>query len=157
MHIRGSPFSVVAKLLIQMLGTPMKIIENLSRPWGVAVRNSCCSRLQSGEIVVAENEHHCVLVFTKNGKVRIFRTKGSAQGQFNLPRGVAFDGTGDILVVDNHALYSEVHSRRKTSHSSWYRRLWTTEIYSSYWYHAVSTLQTRKCMSVVKETTSSKT
>ena len=104
MHIRGSPFSVVAKLLIQMLGTPMKIIENLSRPWGVAVRNSCCSWLQSGEIVVAENEHHCVSVFTKNGKVRIFRTKGSAQGQFNLPRGVAFDGTGDILVVDNHCI-----------------------------------------------------
>ena len=60
--------------------------------------------LQSGEIVVAENEHHCVSVFTKNGKVRIFRTKGSAQGQFNLPRGVAFDGTGDILVVDNHCI-----------------------------------------------------
>ena len=61
MHIRGSPFSVVTKLLIQMLGTPMKIIENLSRPWGVAVRNSCCSQLQSGEIVVAENEHQYLL------------------------------------------------------------------------------------------------
>ena len=112
-HIRGSPFTVVVKVPIQRLGTPVRIIDKVSQPWvvnglplsllplsltasnwGVAVRDS-------GEIVVAENESHCVSIFTHNGtKIRTFGTEGSSHGQFSAPRGVVFDSDGNILVAD---------------------------------------------------------
>ena len=85
-------------IVLQRLGTPIKIIGGLSRPWGVEVGNN-------GEIVVVEHALHCVSIFAPNGtKIRRFGTKGSGQGQFNNPRGVAFDSAGNILVVDgsNH-------------------------------------------------------
>ena len=97
-HIRGSPFTVVVKLPIQRLGTPIKTIDEVSKPWSLAVRDN-------GEIVVAEFRNHCVSIFAHNGKkIRTFGTEGSAQGQFKEPRGVAFDSAGNILVADgdNH-------------------------------------------------------
>ena len=93
--IRGSPFGVVARLSIQKLGTPIKTIGGLNRPWGVAVN-------QRGEIIVAENGGHCISIFSSIGeKIRTFGSRGSAQGQFNTPRGVAVDGDGNILVADS--------------------------------------------------------
>ena len=94
--IRGSPFDVVA---IQNLGTPIKTV-GLNRPWGVAVN-------QRREIIVAENDGHCISIFSPSGeKIRTHGREGSAQGQFNCPRGVAVDGDGNILVVDggNHRI-----------------------------------------------------
>ena len=96
--IRGSPFGVVARLSIQKLGTPIRTIGGLNRPWGVAVN-------QRGEIIVAENSGHCISIFSSIGeKIRTFGSKGSAQGQFI--GGVAVDGDGNILVVDinNHRI-----------------------------------------------------
>ena len=92
-HIRGSPFTVVVKL-------PIRIIDRLSQPWGVAVRDN-------GEIVVAEHMKCCVSIFDQSGtKIKTFGSVGSAQGQFNFPRGVAFDSAGNILVADgdNHRI-----------------------------------------------------
>ena len=92
--IRGSPFAVIAKLPIQNLGTPIKTIGHVNKPWGVAVN-------QRGEIIVAEGGGDCISVFRPSGeKIRTFGSKGSAQGQFNSPRGVAVDGDGSILVAD---------------------------------------------------------
>ena len=96
--IRGSPFGVVARLSIQKLGTPIRTIGGLNRPWGVVVN-------QRGEIIVAENSGHCISIFSSIGeKIRTFGSKGSAQGQFI--GGVAVDGDGNILVVDinNHRI-----------------------------------------------------
>ena len=98
--IRGSPFGVVARLSIQKLGTPIKTIGGLNRPWGVAVN-------QRGEIIVAEYRGHCISIFSSIGeKIRTFGSEGSAQGQFNVPCGVAVDGDGNLLVVDenNHRI-----------------------------------------------------
>ena len=95
--IRGSPFGVVARLPIHKLGTPIKTIGGLNRPWGVAVN-------QRGEIIVAENSGHCVSILSSIGeKIRTFGSWGSAQGQFNKPRGVSVDGDGNILVVDGNS------------------------------------------------------
>ena len=98
--IRGSPFAVVARFPIQKLGTPIKTIGGLNRPWGVAVN-------QRGNIIVAENGGHCISIISPSGeKIRKFGSEGSAQGQFNEPRGVAVDGDDNILVVDgsNHRI-----------------------------------------------------
>ena len=45
---------------------------------------------------------HCVSVFTKEGEfVTSFGGSGTAEGQFNLPSGLAFDGDGALCVSDN--------------------------------------------------------
>ena len=99
-HIKGSLFPVTVKLPVQKLGTPIKTISGLKRPWGVAVN-------KRGEVIVAEGSGHCVSIFSPTGeKLRSFGSYGSGHGQFNGPRGVAVDDGGNILVVDrsNHRI-----------------------------------------------------
>ena len=91
---------LVAELPIQRLGSPIKNIEGVSQPWGMAVRDN-------GEIVVAEYGSHCISIFAPNGKkMRTFGTLGSAQGQFYHPIGVEVGSGGNIIVVDgwNHRI-----------------------------------------------------
>ena len=99
-HIRGSPFSVAVKSSVEKLGTPIRTIGGVRRPWGVAIN-------QRGEVVVTERGRHCVSVFSPSGgKLQSFGTHGSGQGQFNEPCGVAMDGEGNILLTDyrNHRI-----------------------------------------------------
>ena len=93
-HIKGSPFIVTVKLPVKKFGTPVRVIDGLNSPWGVAVN-------QRGEIIVAENSGHCISIFSPTGeRLRSFGSVGSGQGQFSGPRGVAVDDDGNILVVD---------------------------------------------------------
>ena len=97
-HIRGSPFAVLAKLPIQKLGTPIRTIGGLNRPWGVAVDDR-------GQIVVAERDGNCVSIFSASGeKIRTFGVRGSAPGQFSEPYGVAIDCDGNLLVSDSRCI-----------------------------------------------------
>ena len=97
-HIKGSPFAVKVKSPVEELGTPITTINGLNRPRGVAVS-------PSGELIVTENKGHCVSIFSPSGeKLRSFGSLGSGKGQFSSPRGVALDGMGNILVVDNHRI-----------------------------------------------------
>ena len=90
--IRESPFAVTA---VKNLSTPIKTIGGLSTPLGVAVN-------QKDEIIVGSGGH-CISIFSPSGeKIKTFGSKGSAQGQFNWPCGVAVDGDGNILVADKH-------------------------------------------------------
>ena len=94
-HIRGSPFHVIANL-----STSIKPIDRLKGPWGVAVN-------QRGEVIVAENDGHCVSIFSPIGeKLRTFGSWGLGRGEFNHPRGVAVDDDDNILVADygNHRI-----------------------------------------------------
>ena len=93
-HIKGSPFNVTVKLPVEKLGTPVKVINGVNGPFGVAVN-------QRGEILVAESSGHCISIFSQSGeKLQSFGSRGSGQGQFSNPRGVAVDDDGNILVVD---------------------------------------------------------
>ena len=100
-HIRGSPHHVaVNKSLDEKLGTPIRTIDQLNKPFGIALN-------QSGEMVVTSPGVNCVSVFSPSGdKLQSFGTKGSGQGQFMHPSGVAVDGEGNILVADegNHRI-----------------------------------------------------
>lgn len=94
-HIKGSPFPVIAKLPVRELGTPVRTIDGLNTPWGVAVN-------KRGEILLVERSGNLVSIFSLTGeKIRSFGSQGSGQGQFNVPCGVAVDGDQNILVVDN--------------------------------------------------------
>ena len=65
-HIKGSPFPITVKLPVQKLGTPIKTINGVQRPWGVAIN-------QRGEVIVAESGGYCVSIFSPTGeKLRYF-------------------------------------------------------------------------------------
>ena len=98
--IRGSPFGVTVKSTVEKLGTPIRTIHGVDRPWGVSVN-------QKGEVVVSEWGTDRVSVFGPGGeKLRSFGTPASGQGHFFDVREVAVDGEGNILVVDsgNHRI-----------------------------------------------------
>ena len=93
-HIKGSPFSVTVKLPVGELGTPVRSINGVNQPWGVAIT-------QQGQVVVVEYGESCVSIFNSKGeKIRSFGSGGSGHGQFSEPYGVAIDDDGNILVVD---------------------------------------------------------
>ena len=94
-HIRGSPFPVTVKLPVQKLGTPIKTVSGVNKPWSVAINQRC-------EVVVAECSGRCVSIFSPTGeKLRLFGSQGLGDERFNRPLGVAVDDDGNILVVDN--------------------------------------------------------
>jgi tripartite motif-containing protein 2/3/tripartite motif-containing protein 71 len=94
-HIKGSPFPVTVKLPVQELGTPIKTISGLKKPWGVAIN-------KRGEIIVAERGVHCISIFSPAGdKLRSFGSQGSGGGQFSEPSGITVDDDGNILVADS--------------------------------------------------------
>ena len=95
-HIRGSPLSLAAKSPVEKLGDPILTIDEIGRPWGVAVN-------QRGEVVVTDGDRHRVSVFSPSGeKFRSFGKHGSGQGELDNPSVVAVDGEGNILVVDRN-------------------------------------------------------
>ena len=99
-HVRRSPFSVAVKSPLEKLGHRILTIDGVNEPQGVAIN-------KKGEVMVTEDDGHCVSIFTLNGrKLRTFGMQGSAHGQFNKPRGIAVDGEENVLVVDhsNHRI-----------------------------------------------------
>ena len=95
--ISGSPFTLPLIPSI-MRDKPVKMISGLNGPSGIAV-------CDNGDIVVAESDAHCVTIVNKEGKkVRSFGRKGTKEGQFTYPRGVAISNDGHILVTDYHRL-----------------------------------------------------
>ncbi len=93
-HVKGSPFTVVVKVPIEKLGTPIRTIGGLNKPHDVAVN-------ERGEIIVVECGGGCVSIFSPQGeKIRSFGSHGEAPGEFYDPAGVAVDRDSNILVTD---------------------------------------------------------
>ena len=91
---------------LRKLDAPIKTITGLWGPWGVAIS-------ETGQMVVAESRGHCI--YNPNGeKAKSFGQKGSAPGEFNIPRGVAVNRAGNILVVDedNHRIQKFTGGRK---------------------------------------------
>ena len=98
-HIKGSPFSVTVKLPVRELGIPVRSINDVNDPWGVAIN-------QQGQVVVVEQGINCISIFNSKGEqIQSFGCGRSYYGQFNVRFGVAVDD-GNILVVDgeNHCI-----------------------------------------------------
>ena len=100
---KGSPFSIVVGRNYEAIDKHSKIVNNngnMGQPWGVALG-------KNGLWAVADHGHskHCVYIFDeKDQLVRKFGSKGSDNGQFTGPCGVAFDSHNHLYVVEygNH-------------------------------------------------------
>ena len=92
----GSPFTLHIIPYPEMRGKPVNIISGLNRPWGVVVT-------KNEEIVVAESGAHCITILNKEEK-KSFGRRGTKEGQFTFPRGVAISHDVHILVTDNRRL-----------------------------------------------------
>ena len=102
-HIKDSPFSVVAISSVLKLDTPVKSLDGLEEPEGVAIT-------PSGMVIVTEWKAHRVSILHPNGagdRLLSFGTRGSGLGQFIHPAGVAVNDAGNILVTDwgNHRIH----------------------------------------------------
>ena len=94
-HIKGSPFTVTSMPSPQDLGNPIQMIRNLQRP-------HCMVTNTDNQIVVTESTRHCVSVLAPDGmKIQSFGSKGSGNGEFNFPRGIAQDKEGNIYVTES--------------------------------------------------------
>ena len=90
-YIKGSPFPVT---VIRKIGTPIKIIDNMGAPQGIAFS-------QQNEMVVAEYREHQITIISPSLDIdKRFGSGGTEDGQFNHPCGVAVDDDGSILVTD---------------------------------------------------------
>ena len=78
--------------------TPVRIIPELNRPWGVAVNDR--------HIVASECEGNCVTVLDKDGKKgKSFGLRNEIRSvKFSHPRGVAITPDNFILVADEHKI-----------------------------------------------------
>ena len=84
----------------EMRGKPVKILAGFNRPQGVAVD-------KKEQLIVAECGSDCITIYDKEGKkVQSFGSiaKGTKEGQFTYPHGVAVTNDGYILVTYNHRL-----------------------------------------------------
>ena len=53
-------------------------------------------------IYITDTDNHCVLIYDTNGtQLYSFGTKGSGEGEFNRPRGITVDTSGNVYVCDS--------------------------------------------------------
>ena len=99
-HVQNSPFSVLVMPPLTCFQKPIATFPNLKGAWGIGITSI-------GQLVVAEAGANQVTILTQDGvKIRSFGTKGSANGQFDYPGGIAIDNEDNIYVADanNHRI-----------------------------------------------------
>ena len=90
-EIAGSPFTI---RVLPMNVVVHHTITGIDRPWGVAVS-------KSGEVVVSENSHCRISVYSREWKkTRSFGSKESSTGQLQHLTDVAITSDNHILVAD---------------------------------------------------------
>ena len=88
-QITGSPFRVFAKIHPTQLGKPVRVVERVKHPWGIALNSK-------QRLVVAEYNGKKVTVFDKDGK----KVQTVTHEMLSFPNGVAVDRDGNIFVSD---------------------------------------------------------
>ena len=88
-QIAGSPFCVFAKIHPTQLGKPVRVVEVVAKPWGVALSSK-------QQLVVAEWSGKKVTVFDREGK----KVQTITSEKFSSPNGVAVDKYDNVYVSD---------------------------------------------------------
>ena len=90
-EICGSPFRVFVKIPPTQLGQPVRKIDGLNWPWGIAINNK-------QELVVVEVNKK-ISIMERDGK----KVKTIEYNEFQDPRGVATAPDGTVYVIDRRA------------------------------------------------------
>ena len=97
-EINGSPFTITVYPDPTQLGTPVRVVTELTQPYGIAINSH-------GEMIVSEFVAHRVSVLDSTGKViRRFGSRGDRPEQMNYPRGVTVDRDDNVYVTSDHKL-----------------------------------------------------
>ena len=88
-QIAGSPFQVFAKIHPTQLGEPVRVVEGVVGPWGIALNSK-------QQLVVAEYGGKKVIVFDRESK----KVQTITCEKFSYPSGVAVDKDDNIYVSD---------------------------------------------------------
>ena len=97
-EINGSPFTSTVYPDPTQLGSPVRVVKDHNKPYGIAVNSR-------GEMIVSEFGSHQVSVFDVGGRrVRTFGSCGDKPEQMKYPAGVAVDSTDNIYVSSEHKL-----------------------------------------------------
>ena len=88
-QIAGSPFQVFAKTHPTQLGKPVRVVEGVVHPWGIALNSK-------QQLVVAEYGGKKVTVFDREGK----KLQTITSEKFSNPAGVAVEKDDNIYVSD---------------------------------------------------------
>ena len=88
-QISGSPFQVFAKIHPTQLGEPVRVVEGVCQPWGLALNSK-------QQLVVAERGGKKVTVFDREGK----KVQTITCEKLSSPNGVAVDKDDNIYVSD---------------------------------------------------------
>jgi tripartite motif-containing protein 71 len=85
--------------VVRTLAVTAKDADPLNYPNAITVDDK-------GDVVVADSNNGRVLMFDADGKPSVVAGPGVAEGDVGMPRGVAFDESGQLLVVDtvNHVV-----------------------------------------------------
>ena len=99
-QIKDSPYSVMVRDYTSVKSHRKTIIvdneDSMGQPWGIA-----CAI--NGMWAVADYSNHCVCIFDgEDQSVSKFGSKGTNNGQFNHPAGVAFDDDNHLYVADHN-------------------------------------------------------
>ena len=84
-RIAGSPFQVFANIHPIQLGEPVRVVEGVNHPWGIALNSK-------QQLVVAEKNE--VTILDREGK----KLQTIACEKFSRPNGVAVDKDDNICV-----------------------------------------------------------
>ena len=97
-EINGSPFTMTVYPDPTQLGSPVRVVKQLNRPYGIAFNSH-------GEMIVSEWVGHQASVFDVGGrKIRTFGSHGNKPEQIISPAGIAVDDTDNIYVSSEHKL-----------------------------------------------------
>ena len=97
-EINGSPFTMTVYPDPTQLGSPVRVVKDLNRPYGIASNSR-------GEMIVSECSGHQVSVFDVGGRrIRTFGSRGDRPEQMKSPAGIAVDDTDNIYVSSHHKL-----------------------------------------------------
>ena len=88
-QIARSPFQVFAKIHPTQLGEPVRVVEGVNFPWGIALNSK-------QQLVVAERGGNKVTVFDREGK----KVQTITSEKLSWPMGVAVDKDDNIYVSD---------------------------------------------------------